>query len=128
LAECTNWKHLNDGITTGSTPTIHILFPTNAQFETYDVIAVFSNNNKQVDVYGYQLKEGDDTTQQEPLTSFARSFLVRGKPPKKPRVSAKEWQIPCGDVIDNFFGESGKFWTPQAWKALEKKQNIMRDV
>jgi hypothetical protein len=84
---------------------------------------VFSRHNRTEEIYGYQLKEGRLTPKQDTHPAFVKSFAVKGSPPTKSTVARdRKWQIPSGQVINSFFGESGKFWTPQAWKALVSKK------
>jgi len=88
-------------------------------FNMYDAIAMYSVGGKLQDIYGYQLKEGKANPKKSshPLADFGKSFVVKGDPPKTD--STKDgWSTACGDTINNFFGASGKYWTPQHWKLL----------
>jgi hypothetical protein len=66
-------------------------------------------------VYGYQLKQGNGTPQNEAATkAFTKSFLVRGDA----EWTKPGWTVPANDEINDFFGKSGQKWTPAAWEAL----------
>jgi len=74
--------------------------------------------NKFTQIYGYQLKEGKADSKQPLEPAFAKSFVIKGSPPVKTKES-HGWTIPNAETIDDFFGYSGKHWTPQEWKRLE---------
>ena len=125
MDQCTNWNELREGIKATQSPTLSILYPTHAQFEGYDEIAVYSKDNKMV-IYGYQLKEGKATSNQPVHSSFAKSFVVKGASTKTFKMS-DAWCIPGTKEIDSFFGPCGVHWTPQAWATLLKK-NLKKNV
>ena len=125
MDQCTNWNELPEGIKATQRPTLSILYPTHAQFEAYDAIAVYSKDNKMV-IYGYQLKEGKATSNQPVHSSFAKSFVVKGASTKTFKMS-DAWCIPGTKEIDSFFGPCGVHWTPQAWATLLKK-NLKKNV
>ena len=116
---CQTWEHLKEGITASKTPTVSVFYPSHSSFNVVDAIAVYSADNCFVDVYGYQLKEGkkNSSTTSIPPAEFGKSFAVKGNPPIQSQ-DRNGFSLPCGDVIDRFFGESGKYWTPQHWKLL----------
>lgn len=117
FSQCHNWKELKDGIKPSKKPQISVYFPTHAKFEAYDVVVMFSEQNRIERVYGYQLKEGSGNSKQPVESDFFRSFVVKGDPPDGTLQKAG-WCIPSGMDIDDFFGESGKYWTPKEWKKL----------
>lgn len=119
ISACKTWDELEPGMKLGEAPQLSIYYPTHNSFEVYDVIVVYSENRKSQCVFGYQLKEGKASREHAAHSSISRSFFVRGKPPKRTIVKdAKGWCVPNKEVIDSFFGESGKHWTPEAWKAF----------
>ncbi|CAB9518384.1 unknown protein [Seminavis robusta] len=61
LDQCTTWKELSEGIDLTEKPTVSILYPSHAQFGAYDAFVVYSVGDKK-EVYGYQLKEGEAST------------------------------------------------------------------
>jgi hypothetical protein len=70
-------------------------------------------------VYGYQLKEGKAKRGHIADESIDKSFLIQGAGTKRTVLKdSKGWISPNKDVIDSFFGESGKHWTPERWKAF----------
>ena len=92
-------------------PTISIFYPAHAQFETYDAIAVFSENNKLECVYGYQLKEGRANSSRLADKSFNRSFVIKGMPSNVSiKNGADGWSIPSKEAIVFFWG---------VWKTLD---------
>ena len=119
FSKCTNWAQLKEGLIPYQNPTISIFYPRHAQFKTYDAIVVYSENNKLEYVYGYQLKEGRANSSQPVDETFTRSFVINGLPSNDSIVTGSGgWSIPSKKVIDDFFGVSGKHWTPQAWASL----------
>jgi hypothetical protein len=124
LSDCKNWEDLKQGIegylgrNDDHPRTVSVFFPSHAKFERYDVIAVYSDEGKIKDVYGYQLKEGKANSKYPVEKEFTKSFVVKGCPPGSSTTDRNGWHIPCGVTIDKFFGESGKHWTPQEWVRL----------
>jgi hypothetical protein len=118
FSQCHNWKELKDGIKPSEKPQISVYFPTHAKFEAYDVVVTFSEQNRIERVYGYQLKEGSGNSKHPVESDFFRSFVVKGDPPDETLQRAGGWCIPSGMDMDDFFGESGKYWTPKEWKKL----------
>eukprot|EP00522_Entomoneis_paludosa_P012124 CAMPEP_0172447224 /NCGR_PEP_ID=MMETSP1065-20121228/6574_1 /TAXON_ID=265537 /ORGANISM="Amphiprora paludosa, Strain CCMP125" /LENGTH=524 /DNA_ID=CAMNT_0013198469 /DNA_START=194 /DNA_END=1765 /DNA_ORIENTATION=+ len=116
ISACKTWDELEPGMELGEAPQLSIYYPTHNSFEVYDVIVVYSENRKSQCVFGYQLKEGKATREHAAHSSMSRSFFVQGSPPRSTiSKDAKGWCVPNKEVIDSFFGESGKHWTPQAW-------------
>ena len=118
FGSCKNWADLREGLRPGSGPAISVYYPSHAQFKAYDVIAVYSDAEEVQDIYGYQLKEGKADTKQPVESEFCKSIVVKGIPPAFPGGQRDGWDFACGGAIDNFFGTSGKYWTPQQWKRL----------
>jgi hypothetical protein len=104
-------------------PHVSVYYPQNAEFEMlYDiVIAIYHKPGHRV-LYGYHLKESNKIPKDPVSEMFSLSVLVRGQPAES---GAKElWTIPSEKQIESFFGESGRHWTPTAWRTLlEKKKN-----
>ena len=115
---CKTWKELHDRIKPAKKPTISVYFPTHSRFEAYDVIVTFSEFEKIKHVLGYQLKEGKAESKQPVQHGFDKSFVVIGEPPVH-TIEKSGWTIPRAAEIDNFFGVSGKYWTPKKWKELD---------
>ena len=77
-------------------------------------------------MYGYQLKEGKAKTSQLVDEAFNKSFVIKGLPSNDSiKTDAAGWSIPSKEVIDTFFGVSGKHWTPQAWARLTQQVDEM---
>ena len=45
-------------------------------------------------------------------------FLCKASPPAETFVDQNGWTVPQGTVLDAFFGESGRYWTPIHWQRL----------
>jgi len=118
LCQCKNWEQLKEGIDASEDPTISIFYRSHAQFEAYDAVVVYSKGNEIAEIYGYQLKEGKANSKQPVEQAFAKSFVIKGLPPVSTTTASQGWCIPSAEVIDEFFGNSGKHWTPQAWARL----------
>ena len=117
LDHCVNWNDLKAGFLPKKRPTISLFYPSFAMFEAYDVIAIFSENSKMNHILGYQLKEGKQNATMKP-ENFFRSIVVKGTPPRKTTPQKSNWMVAGEDDINDFFGVSGKHWTPQEWKKL----------
>jgi hypothetical protein len=107
-------------------PHVAIFFPSNAKFEKEDIIVCVDKSPQHRILFGYQLKEGKDIPK-DPLLDdvITHSFLVRGQPAKKEMdENFQNWIIPSEEQIKSFFGESGKHWTPSAWKKMLEKKNF----
>lgn len=48
---------------------------------------------------------------------FDKSYVVRGAPAKAD-TSIRSWIIPSDSTLDEFFGDSAKYWAPKCWKKL----------
>lgn len=118
FSACENWEQLLKSVTPGAEPQLSILFPTHSRFATYDVLAVYSKDGQNKSIYGYQLKEGTASTANFGTNGIERRFWVQGKSPKNAK-SKQNWEIPGKAFIDNFYGESGKHWTPEQWRKFE---------
>jgi len=118
FSACKNWEQLLKSVTPGVEPQLSILFPTHSQFATYDVLAVYSKDGKNQSIYGYQLKEGTASPTNFGTDDIERRFWIQGKSPNNAN-SKKNWEIPDKAIIDNFYGESGKHWTPEQWRKFE---------
>ena len=114
FSECENWQQLLKGVTPGDKPQLSILFPTHSRFKDYDVLAVYSEGGQNKSIYGYQLNEGATSIAHSASVTIEKSFWVQGKSPKSPKEQ-KNWLIPHEKIIDTFYGESGKHWTPKKW-------------
>jgi len=110
---------LKEGFKPGTGPQVSIFYPQHASFHAYDAVALYSNGEELLEIYGYQLKEGTSSKTQYVEDSFTKNFFIRGLPPKDSRES-KGWIFPGDDELDAFFGESGKYWTPKWWKQVSK--------
>ena len=111
-------------------PTIYIFRPTNPGFPVFDVLVFYWNECKLIDVFGYQLKKGNNPPamkQVDAAADFQKYVLelpAEGKcvwvheDPPKSGATTGQWVVPSGDTTNAFFGESGRFWTPRHWKQL----------
>jgi hypothetical protein len=108
-----------------SVPHIAVYYPQHSNFETYDVIvAAYDENRKRV-LHGYQLKEGAKrpAATRPPSEKFKHSVWVRGQAANFGNSSGTGWQVPSTGDIETFFGESGRHWTPAAWKRLSNSES-----
>jgi hypothetical protein len=112
-----SWSELVERITPGEDPAISIFYPTHASFVGYDAVVVYTEDKAIKEITGYQMKEGKNHANQDVESSFRQSYVVKGAPPGKqtPRFG---WTIPSDTMVENFFGVSGKYWTPKKWNAL----------
>ena len=101
-------------------PHISIYYPTHAQFQDYDVIVAVYRSANHRQLYGYQLKEGKGFPTAEASTLLTKSFVIRGDAGSEPQC-IRGWHIASANEIDEFFGESGRNWTPMKWKELLSK-------
>ena len=117
LCECKSWNELKEGIRLSMDPTISIFYPLHAEFQGYDAVVVYSLNNKFFHRFGFQFKEGKANPRQPVEKEFLESFVITGSAPSE-TVVIDGWNIPSREVIETFFGESGRYWTPHAWASL----------
>jgi hypothetical protein len=102
---------------------IAVYFPSYSEFEGYDVILAYWGDNGQRVLIGYQLKRGSKTSKAYARQDvFHRSYLIRGLASSKDSVM-RGWTMPSDAVIDQFFGESLRYWSPKRWAALETSAN-----
>ena len=103
-------------------PRIVICYPKKATFPIYDVIVIHFVSYREKRCYGYQLKTGSATPREKPLKHlFEESFWICGDPPETTE-KWNGWTVAGQEDIDNFFGVSGKQWTPQRWKELKEEE------
>ena len=129
MSSYNTWQKVLKDIQLTAAPTIFVFSPMCANFHTLDVIILYWMDKKLIDVYGYQLKAGRKTPGPESIaptadikakyrgTRHVQSFWVNGTPPLTKRV-IKGWSQESEEAIDQFFGESGRYWTPAHWAAL----------
>jgi hypothetical protein len=102
-----------------SYPHIGIFCPHHASFEDVDVIvAAWSEKGKRI-LYGYQLREGKKLPQKMANSLFNSCWAIRGDPPKKGK-DVLGWAPVNASDVNEFFGYSGKQWTPKRWKKLNE--------
>ena len=118
FSECENWEQLLQCVTPGTKPQLSILFPTHSRFETYDVLVIYSKDAQNNSIYGYQLKEGSASVPNLSTNVIERNFWIQGKSPKNAKEQG-HWCVPDNKYINEFYGESGKFWTPEQWRKFE---------
>ena len=107
-------------------PRIVICYPKEATFPIYDVIVLHFVSDREKLCYGYQLKTGSATPREKPLKHlFEESFWICGDPPGATE-KRNGWTVAGQGDIDNFFGVSGKQWTPQRWKELKEEEEEAR--
>jgi hypothetical protein len=106
-------------------PHIAVYYPQHSNFETYDVIVAAYDKYRNRVLYGYQLKEGAKTpaATMPPSEMFKHSVWVRGQAAKSGSSSGTGWKVPSTGDIETFFGESGRHWTPAAWKRLSNSES-----
>ena len=117
FSECKNWKDLEKGLILKDAPQLSIFYPSHTSFEVYDVIVVFSKDEKVVETYGYQCKQGKVNPDRSPDPSITCSFVLKGDSPQNSMVR-RGWQTPSTADLEDFSGVFGRNWTPQAWRRL----------
>jgi hypothetical protein len=113
-----HWEQLLTCVTPGVEPQLSILFPTHSPFATYDALAVYSKDGQNKSIYRYQLKEGTASIGHYATIDFAKSFWIQGKSPQNAKEQAG-WDVPDKAIVDTFYREPGKLWTPEQWRKLE---------
>jgi len=94
---------------------LHVaIYQPNASFPLFDLIIAVHDKNVQG-----QLKDRKEIPKQKRtsrvMTKFDACVLVRGPPPRGKKM---RWIVPSTSQIANFFGESGKHWTPEELNKL----------
>jgi hypothetical protein len=67
-----------------------------------------------------EVEEVEDVEQKGDETANVKKIWIKGHA-SVPRIQS-DWIIPTEGDIDEFFGESGKLWTPARWDTLNTKQ------
>ena len=71
------------------------------------------------------MKEGRANSSRIVDSTFDGNFVIKGLPSSDSiNNGADGWSIPSTEVIDTFWGGSGKHWTPQAWASLTSGKPI----
>jgi hypothetical protein len=99
-------------------PQITLYYPPHASFPHYDCFLVsWDSDGKISRMLGYQLKEGKDLPSSKPSAEVDSSYVIRGAATQKPG-NVRGWITPSKEEVNDFFGVSGKQWTPEQWKAI----------
>jgi hypothetical protein len=101
----------------GKYPHIAVYYPSNAQFQLYDVLVAEYDEGGNRSLHGFQLKEGKATASAKPHPGV-RSVLVRGSSSTDTRTTLDGWLVLGTDDVNTFFGYSGMHWTPDKLKDL----------
>jgi len=88
----------------------------NSNFAEFDVIVAVYDPYKKRNIYQYQLKEAENNPAYH---DNHINVWLKGHP-SDPR-NHLGWIFPESKEIDEFFGESGKHWTPKCWDILNTK-------
>lgn len=100
-------------------PHVAVYYPRSAVFKEYDVVIAVYERLGHRDLYGYSLKEGKTIPKKQSLNDhFTLSVLVRGRPAKRDSKKPRIWTMPSEQQNGSFLGESGRHWTPSAWREL----------
>jgi hypothetical protein len=113
-------KRINED-TPDSGPQFSLYYPNDATFPLYDCFLVFWNKEgKRISTSAYQLKEGKGLPHRHQSTSEGvdKSYVIRGDAAQRDYVTCG-WIAPSTVTMNEFFGVSGKEWTPEKWKELE---------
>ena len=121
LNDCKTWADLQKGFhVKRAQPTVAIFLPGHAFFRSYDVIAAYFEGGVLVDCRAFQLKEGRHNQPRPPKAdAVPLRFLVKSQAPATGLVDNNGWFVPSANAIDEFFGESGRWWTPAQWARLK---------
>ena len=116
---CKSWKELEDGLQLSEDDgrRLLIFYPSHAACEVYDVIVLYTDERVIKEKAGHQCKEGKSPSKHPPIGGFSKSFVLKGETPAVD-TSKSGWTIPVASEIEEFFGVSGKHWTPSVWRRL----------
>jgi hypothetical protein len=99
-------------------PQISLYYPCHASFPLYDCFLVACDTEGQRShIIGYQLKQGKLLPKDKPSEQIATSYVIRGAAVQK-TGAVRGWLTPSSDELNEFFGVSGKQWTPNMWEAM----------
>ena len=97
-------------------PHVSIYYPSHAGFLMYDAIVVLYESEICAPCFiGFQMKEGRELPTRRP-SDVCLGFLLRGKSAKNPQ--AEKWKDLSTKEVNEFFGVSGRSWTPAEWGKL----------
>ena len=118
LGDFTNWAEVQKGADIQSLhPTVAIFLPGQGHFWSFGVIAAYYKGGKLVEYRAFQLNH--NARRPRPDDEYPIRFLVNGKAPVVGRANKNGWIVPSAADIDEFFGESGRYWTPLQWARLQ---------
>ena len=120
------FRHMPDPIDT-SCQSIDIYYPPFAKFRSVDSFFVYHSGTGKRQVCCYQLKSGKKTVPQrlndQPMNATLRKFVVRGLAGEAKQKEG--WEDVDDKTIEQFFGVSGREWTPKKWlefRVLEEEE------
>jgi hypothetical protein len=101
-----------------SGPQISVYYPRHASFPLYDCFLVaWNTEGQQSHLIGYQLKQGKGLPRHNPSQLISTSYLIRGAAVQS-TGAVRDWVTQSSVELNEFFGVSGKLWTPEKWKVL----------
>ena len=101
-------------------PHVSIYYPSHARFLMYDAIVVLYESEICAPCFiGFQMKEGRELPTRRP-SDVCLGFLLRGKSAKNPQ--AEKWKDLSTNEVNEFFGVSGRSWTPEEWGKLAAEE------
>jgi hypothetical protein len=84
---------------------------------------VYWGDDEERKLIGYQLKEGSTTPKAFAMEAvFRQSYLIRGRATTTDS-SVRPWSASSDATLDQFFGESARYWSPKCWAALKNNNN-----
>ena len=100
-------------------PQLSVYYFGGISLQGYDCFLVFWDaQGHRSFIIGYQLKKETKTTpRNEPSQRVSKSFAIRGRAVQNDK-NRQGWVIPSPEALDEFFGVSGREWTPKQWNAL----------
>jgi len=121
--DCSNLQQLKEIVTSPpKRPHVSIYYPKHANFSLYDAVVVVFETGHPPRYYGFQMKEGQELPTQTASSEVERSFVLRGLSVERP-TCPRSWTDLGTAEIEEFFGVSGKKWTPRQWKELKQEQS-----
>ncbi len=108
-------------------PHIAVFYPTQVIFRPYDVLVIeFKNAVAEPCIIGYSLTKGRVGPPKAcPDDQCMKRIFIRGNAQASRRSKhedrTNDWIVPSKAEIENFLGESGVQWTPDAWSKIYKK-------
>ena len=102
----------------GNGPRLSVYYPCHGNFQGYDCFLVsWDQEGHRSWIHGYYLQDGPALPNHAPSPRISKSYAIRSCATPKEQEECG-WVVPSTTKLEEFFGITGRDWTPEKWKAL----------